>query len=299
MPNLHSHAFQRALAGRTGYASGEGDSFWTWRHAMYSFLDRIDADAFEAIAAQAYVEMLKAGYTSVAEFHYVHHDPQGRRMRMSPSLRIASSPRPAHWNCTHAAAGVLCALGFRRRAADAGQRRFVHTIDSYARLVGTLAREAATATWNVGVAPHSLRAVTSGRADVDHRALAASLAHPHPRRRAVARSRRRASRGAARGRSNGLLDHAAGRRALVRGSCDHMTGDETRRLASSSAIGGLAPTTEADLGDGTFRRARLSAALGPSASAATRTRASIPTRSCGSSSGRSASPAGAQRAGRR
>src|SRR6185369_6009947 len=77
MSNLHSHAFQRALAGRTGHANAHGDSFWTWRRAMYAFLDRIDADAFEAIAAQAYVEMLKAGFTAVAEFHYVHHDPRG------------------------------------------------------------------------------------------------------------------------------------------------------------------------------------------------------------------------------
>src|SRR5205085_7754999 len=78
MPNVHSHAFQRALAGHTGPAAPEGaDSFWTWRNAMYQFLARIDADAFEAIAAQAYVEMAKAGYTSVAEFHYVHHDPSG------------------------------------------------------------------------------------------------------------------------------------------------------------------------------------------------------------------------------
>ena len=79
MPNVHSHAFQRALAGRTGLASGtHNDSFWTWRQAMYAFLDRIDADAFEAIAAQAYVEMAKAGYVTVAEFHYVHHDPAGK-----------------------------------------------------------------------------------------------------------------------------------------------------------------------------------------------------------------------------
>src|SRR5258708_4912561 len=79
MPNLHSHAFQRALAGRTGRTlSSRDDSFWTWRQAMYAFLDRVDADTFEAIAAQAYVEMAKSGYASVAEFHYVHHDPQGK-----------------------------------------------------------------------------------------------------------------------------------------------------------------------------------------------------------------------------
>lgn len=70
MPNLHSHAFQRGLAGRTGHTSpAHDDTFWSWRQAMYAFLDRVDADAFEAIAAQAYVEMAKAGYASVAEFH--------------------------------------------------------------------------------------------------------------------------------------------------------------------------------------------------------------------------------------
>src|SRR5207248_2824161 len=77
MPNLHSHAFQRALAGRTGHPkrnAADADSFWTWRQAMYTFLERVDADAFEAIAMEAYIEMLEAGYTSVAEFHYVHHE---------------------------------------------------------------------------------------------------------------------------------------------------------------------------------------------------------------------------------
>ena len=79
MPNLHSHAFQRGVAGRTGHAGSTGeDSFWTWRQAMYAFLERLDPDGFEAIAAQVYVEMAKAGYGAVAEFHYVHHDPAGR-----------------------------------------------------------------------------------------------------------------------------------------------------------------------------------------------------------------------------
>ena len=70
MPNLHSHAFQRAIAGRTGTPSPDrDDTFWTWRQAMYRAVDRLDPDAFEAIAAQAFVEMAKAGYASVAEFH--------------------------------------------------------------------------------------------------------------------------------------------------------------------------------------------------------------------------------------
>ena len=129
MPNLHCHAFQRALAGRTGRTDCGGDSFWTWRAAMYDFLDRVDADAFEAIAAQAYVEMLKAGYTAVAEFHYVHHDPAGRPYADPAELarRIVAAA---------SGAGIALTLlpvfyahaGFGGATATAGQRRFLHTV---------------------------------------------------------------------------------------------------------------------------------------------------------------------------
>ena len=136
MPNLHSHAFQRAIAGRTGRAGTDGDSFWTWRAAMYAFLDRVDADAFAAIAAQAYIEMLKVGYTSVAEFHYVHHDPNGKPYDDPAELarRIVAAA---------ATTGIALTLlpvfyahaGFGGAPPAAGQRRFVHSIASYARVV--------------------------------------------------------------------------------------------------------------------------------------------------------------------
>ena len=122
MPNLHSHAFQRALAGRTGRTSpSHDDSFWTWRQAMYAFLDRVDADAFEAIAVQAYVEMAKSGYASVAEFHYVHHDPAGKPYGDPAELawRVVAAARTAGHR-PDAAAGVLRARGFRRHAHDGG-----------------------------------------------------------------------------------------------------------------------------------------------------------------------------------
>ena len=94
MPNLHSHAFQRALAGRTGRAPvREGDSFWTWRQAMYAFLDRVDADAFEAIAAQAYVEMLKAGYTAVARISLRASRSRRQRVRGPGRARAARDRR--------------------------------------------------------------------------------------------------------------------------------------------------------------------------------------------------------------
>ena len=97
------------------------DSFWTWRQAMYAFLDRIDADAFEAIAAQAYVEMAKAGYAAVAEFHYVHHDPAGKPYADPAELAHAHRRRRGvAGHRAHAAAGVLRACRIRRRAATAG-----------------------------------------------------------------------------------------------------------------------------------------------------------------------------------
>src|SRR5438105_7391254 len=79
LPNLHSHAFQRAMAGLTERRGSDSDSFWTWREEMYRFVERLTPDDLEAIAALAYMEMLAAGFTSVAEFHYLHHQPDGRR----------------------------------------------------------------------------------------------------------------------------------------------------------------------------------------------------------------------------
>jgi formimidoylglutamate deiminase len=252
MSNLHSHAFQRALAGRTGGGSADGDSFWTWRQAMYAFLDGVDADTFEAIATQAYVEMLKAGYTAVAEFHYVHHDRDGRPY---------ADPAELARRIVAAAAGSGIALtllpvfyahaGFGGTNPSAAQRRFVHTIDSFARLVAALARDAAAQGITLGVAPHSLRAVTP-----EELAAVVALApdrapiHIH----AAEQSREVADCVAWCGARpvEWLLDHAAvdGRWCVVHAT--HMTDDETKRLAQSGAIAGLAPTTEADLGDGTF-----------------------------------------------
>jgi formimidoylglutamate deiminase len=252
MPNLHSHAFQRAIAGRTGRASADGDSFWTWRQAMYAFLVRIDPDAFEAIAAQAYVEMLKGGYTAVAEFHYVHHDPQGEPYADPAELarRIVAAASGAGIGLTLLPVFYAHA-GFGGAPPTAGQRRFVHTLDSYARLFATLARDAATADWNLGVAPHSLRAVTPDElaAVVALAAIGAPI-HIHAAEQVQEVAACLAWSGAR--PIEWLLDHAglAARWCIVHAT--HMTPDETSRLAASGAVAGLAPTTEADLGDGTF-----------------------------------------------
>jgi len=251
MPNLHSHAFQRALAGRTGGGSGSRDSFWTWRQAMYAFLDRVDADAFEAIAAQSYVEMLKAGYTAVAEFHYVHHDPAGRPYADPAELARRIVAAASETGIALTLLPVFYAhAGFGGIPPTPGQRRFVQRIDSFEQLVAALANDAKDFT--LGVAPHSLRAVTPDElAAVVALAPAGAPIHIH----AAEQLREVAECVAWSGAPpvDWLLDHAGvdGRWCVVHAT--HMTGVATTRLAASGAIAGLAPTTEADLGDGTFR----------------------------------------------
>ncbi len=253
MPNVHSHAFQRAVAGRTGIASPTAEeSFWSWRRAMYVFLERVDADAFEAIAAQAYVEMVKAGYSSVAEFHYVHHD-QGGRPFADPAEMAHRIVAAAH------AAGIALTLlpvfyahgGFGKLPATAGQRRFVHATHTFARLYDRLRGDAATHGYALGIAPHSLRAVGPDElAEVVAMAASDATIHMHVAEQTqevndcVAWSGRRPV--------EWVLEHLRpdARWCLVHAT--HMTGRETQALARSGAIAGLAPTTECDLGDGTF-----------------------------------------------
>ena len=218
MPNLHSHAFQRAIAGRTGRAgaerrlrSGRG------AQAMYAFLDRIDADAFEAIAAQAYVEMLKAGYTAVAEFHYVHHDPQGKPYADPAELaRRDRRRRRRDGHRADAAAGVLCARGFRRRAADRGPA----AVRAHGRFV-CARRRRARARSRAGRLHARSRAAQPARGDAGRACRNRRAARRAARRSTFTRPSRRAKspsawRGAARGRSNGCSTHARRRCALVR-----------------------------------------------------------------------------------
>ena len=263
MPNVHSHAFQRALAGRTGHASpAHEDSFWTWRETMYAFLDRIDADVFAAIAAQAYVEMAKAGYGTVAEFHYVHHDPNGQPY---------ADPAELSWRIVGAAdeAGLGLTLlpvfyahgGFDGAPLGVPQRRFAHSLERYERLITTLIDAASDRNVVVGVAPHSLRAVVPEQLSAiiglidSHAPL-----HIHAAEQTkevdecIAWSGMRPV--------EWLLNHAAVDRRWCIVHATHMTDDETDALARSGAVVGLAPSTEADLGDGTFAAPRYAAANG-------------------------------------
>ena len=253
MPNLHSHAFQRALAGRTGQAApGNEDNFWTWRQMLYAFLDRIDAEAFEAIAAQAYIEMAKAGYASVAEFHYVHHDPAGKPYDDSAELawRIVAAAKAAGLSLTLLPVFYAHA-GFGGAPTTAGQRRFVHTMSTFTHLYDRLRERSAEHGYVLGIAPHSLRAATSEELGQLVRLAGPSAPihiHAAEQTREVddcfAATRMRPV--------EWLLTqaHADSRWCIVHAT--HMIERETTSLAASGAVAGLAPTTEADLGDGTF-----------------------------------------------
>ena len=254
MPNLHSHAFQRAIAGRTGTASAtRDDTFWTWRQAMYATVERLDADAFEAIAAQAYVEMAKAGYASVAEFHYVHHDPHGKPYSDPAELawRVVGASETAEIALT--LLPVFYAHGdFGGAPPSPAQRRFVQSVASFERLCDTLARGAQRHGYVLGAAPHSLRAVTPAELEkIVHFVAPDAPIHIH-----AAEQVREVDDCV--GWSGGerpiewLLAHANIDARWCAVHATQMTEREVAGLAQSGAIAGLAPCTEADLGDGVF-----------------------------------------------
>jgi formiminoglutamate deiminase len=248
MPNLHSHAFQRALAGRTERGSPAGhDSFWTWRTEMYELAGSIRPDDLEVIAAMLYVEMLEAGMTSVGEFHYVHHQPDGTPYadpaEMSRRL-VAAAAR------TGIAITMLPVLyvhgGFGAPPSDL-QRRFVMGVDRYLAIVEAL-RSANVAT---GVAPHSLRAV--GEAELRDLLAGAGRCpiHIHAAEQAREVEESLAHLGARPVRW--LLDRIGVDERWCLVHATHMDDGEVADLARSGAVAGLCPTTEANLGDGIFR----------------------------------------------
>jgi formimidoylglutamate deiminase len=159
MPNLHSHAFQRAMAGLAERKGRNDDSFWSWRETMYTFAAAIGPDELKAIAAQLYVEMLKAGYTQVCEFHYLHHQPDGTPYAQPEAMSLALIEAAREAGIALTLLPVLyISGGFDGRALTARQRRFGHDVDGYLRLLETL-RKHESDDLRVGIALHSLRAV--------------------------------------------------------------------------------------------------------------------------------------------
>ncbi len=252
MPNLHSHAFQRAMAGLAERQTNPGDSFWTWRETMYAFASRIGPDDLRAIAAQLYVEMLKAGYTQVCEFHYLHHQPDGRPYAdpAAMSLALIEAAREAGIGLTLLPTLYMTG-GFDGRALSERQRRFGFDVDGYLSLLQQLVKME-NAALRVGIALHSLRAVPERAM---REVLAAEVTRAMPVHIHIAEQIGEVQDCLALRNARPvewLLDNMPvdARWCLVHAT--HMSAQETQRLAQSGAVAGLCPTTEANLGDGLF-----------------------------------------------
>ena len=252
LPNLHSHSFQRAMAGLTETRGPASDSFWTWREVMYGFLGRLTPEDVQAIAAFAFMEMLEGGFTAVAEFHYLHHDRLGRPYADPAELcvRVAAAAAEAGIGLT-----LLPVLythgGFGAQPATAGQARFLNDIDGYARLLqGAQSAIAQLDDAVLGVAPHSLRAVAP-----DGLRAVLALAGERPIHIHVAEQMREVEDCLAFSGQrpvDWLLSHAPVDRRWCLVHATHMQPAETGALAATGAVAGLCPITEANLGDGVF-----------------------------------------------
>jgi formimidoylglutamate deiminase len=253
LSNVHSHAFQRAMAGLAERRGPQGaDDFWSWREIMYRFLARLEADELQAIAAYAYADMLEAGFTSVGEFHYLHRTPQG-----------GYYSDPAELALRHVAAADATGIGltllpvfyetgdFGAAPPTPGQQRFLTNLDVFAKIVER-ARVAIGERlgYQIGIAPHSLRAVSADHLAALLRLYPREITHIHAAEQlkevnaCLAWSGRRPV--------EWLLENAAldGRWCLVHAT--HLSRAESAALACSGAVAGLCPITEANLGDGIF-----------------------------------------------
>ncbi len=255
--NLHSHAFQRALAGLTERRGPlDADNFWTWRALMYRFLDHLSPDDIQAVTALAYMEMLEAGFASVAEFHYLHHAPGGAfyANRAEMSARVVRSAKETGIGLT-----LLPVLymqgGVDGRSLTDNQLRFGNDLPGFVRLLEE-AEEAVRALPDagLGVAPHSLRAVPPGALAEAAGWRPDAPVHIHIAEQEAEVAEIQAAYGAR------PVEWLFGNMDVNERWClvhaTHMTENETSRLAAGGAVAGLCPVTEADLGDGIFNGVR-------------------------------------------
>ena len=259
MPNLHSHAFQRAFAGLTefrGQSPGaEHDSFWSWRTLMYRFAAALTPEHLRDVATALYVEMLEAGYTSVCEFHYVHHDRDGKRYADDVTLSSCLVEAASTAGIGLTLLPVLYqASGFGGLAPAEGQRRFIRTTDDMLRLLQRLKPLCKQNGARLGLAPHSLRAVNPGAlAEVLHGLQAIDATAPIHIHVAEQTAEVDACLAWSGQRPvQWLLDHAAVDERWCLVHATHLTAEESRRAARSGAVVGICPSTEANLGDGIF-----------------------------------------------
>ena len=251
VPNLHSHAFQRALAG-LAEAAGP-DSFWSWREAMYRLAARLGPDEVQSVALQLYVELLKAGFTCVGEFHYLHNPPGGGRYEdpAEMSRRIVRAAGSAGIGLVHMPV-VYETGGLGGEPLEGGQRRFRLDLDDATRIREALGGSRRDAGCGIGLALHSVRAVRpeTFRRILDDPGAAGSPVHIHVAEQEREVSECLAMRGAR--PVDWLLDHAPVDAGWCLVHATHITAAESRAMAASGAVVALCPTTEANLGDGIF-----------------------------------------------
>ena len=252
MTNLHSHAFQRAMAGMAEVAGHPQDSFWTWRERMYYMVQRLTPSQVAAIASHLYVDMLKGGYSQVAEFHYLHHQPDGQPYPDDEMLDALIQAAERSGIGQTLLPVLYSYSGFGSQPAQPGQRRFIQDADRYLAQQQRLRQKiAAKPLLNQGLCFHSLRAVNPQQM---HQVLDNSPSdlpvHIH-----IAEQEKEVSDSLAWSGErpvSWLLDRFTvdARWCLVHAT--HLDETEIQRLAASQAVVGLCPTTEANLGDGIF-----------------------------------------------
>ncbi|CNE41188.1 formimidoylglutamate deiminase [Yersinia nurmii] len=253
MPNLHSHAFQRMMSGLAEIAGDPQDSFWTWRDLMYRLVQRLTPEQVGIIARQLYIEMLKGGYTQVAEFHYLHHDPEGKPYADNGEMTGQLSQAAAQAGIGMTLLPVLYSYaGFGAQPAQPGQRRFIQDVDSYLQQQQRIGQQIQhQPLQNQGLCFHSLRAV---ELEQMQQILAESdkqlPVHIH-----IAEQQKEVNDCLAWSGQRPvawLYNHLPvdSRWCLVHAT--HLDNDELTALAASHAVAGLCPTTEANLGDGIF-----------------------------------------------
>lgn len=255
MPNLHSHAFQRAFAGLTEYRGESQDSFWSWRNLMYRFAARITPESLEAIATWLYVEMLEAGYTSVCEFHYVHHDQDGRPYADDATLSLALLRAARNAGISITLLPVLYQTsGFGAKPPRADQARFIRSTDNMLSLLERLAPAAQAQAAVLGLAPHSLRAVPPDSLAAAVQGLTALNPHAPIHIHIAEQTQEVEDCIAWSGQRpvQWLLEHAPVDERWCLVHATHMTQQEYQDAARTGAVAGICPTTEANLGDGIF-----------------------------------------------
>lgn len=255
MPNTHSHSFQRLIAGLTGARGHQQDSFWSWREAMYQCADKIAPEQFAATARWVFTQMLKAGYTSCAEFHYLHHQPRGKAYANLTEMSARAIDAASTSGIAITLLPVLYqTAGFGNARLDPVQQRFYNSTDRYLQLLNECqALISQHPNFRLGIAPHSLRAVPG---DALSEVIAAwpdkhCPLHIHIAEQPAEITACLEYLGVR--PLQWLMEQFSVNERWCLIHATHLQDEELARAAASGAVAGLCPTTEADLGDGMFR----------------------------------------------